>query len=137
MGVRTDERIDARGMIRRSPGEYLIIRPVREPAAAWEFPGGPLEGNESPEAALRRWCRALLGTELEIMLGQPPLAYGQGDQRVIYRYYLCGIRGPEPRPAPGYELRWVLAGQLRDYVFAPPMQQVAEWIAQEPPGAVG
>jgi 8-oxo-dGTP diphosphatase len=131
MPARQRDQTDARGMIQRAGREYLIVRRAHDPDAPWEFPGGPLEANESPEAALRRWCRSLLHIELEIILGQPPFVYGPGAQRVTYRFYLCHIASGEPEPAGVGELRWVLGAQLRDYVFAPAMQQVVDWIAEE------
>lgn len=125
-----NEWTDARAVIERRHGEYLIVRPRSDRGEQpWEFPGGRLLPRESPEAAARRICGDMLGTRLEIHLGQPPFVYNYGTHSVTYRYFFCGAIG-RPEPAGCAELRWVIAGQLRDYVFEPASQQVADWLVQ-------
>lgn len=119
--------VDARAILRRSTRELLILKPQDEPDALWQFPGGRADPRESPEAALRRHCRGLLGVELELHVGQPPFVHNFGTHSVTYRYYWAGVLG-EPRAAPACELRWVLPGQLREYDFDAPTRQVVEWL---------
>lgn len=126
--------IDTRAVIERRRGEYLIVRPRGGPTRPpWEFPGGPLRERESPEAALRRHCGELLGVRLEIHLGQPPFVFDYGSHSVTYRYFFCGCLG-RPAALGCAEVRWVLGGQLREYLFEPASQQVVDWLLEENAG---
>lgn len=121
--------IEARAIIRLAGREVLILKADRgNDAALWEFPGGRAEPRESPEAALRRHCRTLLGTEIELQVGQPPFRHDFGDREVTYRYYECGIQTGSLRPPQTVELRWVLPAQLADYTFDAPAQAVVNWL---------
>lgn len=121
--------VEARALIEKGGREYLIIRQPGNPDAPWEFPGGKLEGRESPESALRRLCRAGLGADVEIHVGQPPFVQNFGSHSITYRYYLCGLQ-PEAMKPNGVEARWVLTQQLRDYHFDPATQQVVDWLLE-------
>ncbi len=122
---------EARALIERQRREYLIARPGGGEDTPWEFPGGRIAAQESPEAGLRRLCRELLGIELEISLGQPPFVHNFGAHSVTYRYYVCAAFGDAKTV--GYaEIRWVALPQLRDYVFDRPTQQVVDWLLEGP-----
>ena len=122
---------ESRALIQRPGEHYLIVRPTNDEECPWEFPGGPLRANESPEAGLRRICRDVLGVPIEISQGQPPVAYSFGTHTVTYRYYLCGVLKGEAAALGVAELRWVLRKQLVEYVFAEPMRQVVEWLLED------
>lgn len=128
---RRDKWTDSRALIARGrQRHFLILRTVADPDRPWEFPGGRIEARESPEAGLRRLVRAQLGVELELVVGQPPFEYSFGTHTVVYRYYLCGLLQGEPRPLACAEVRWVLSGQLCEYLFDPPTQQVVQWLIE-------
>lgn len=118
--------IDARALFVRNTREFLLFR--RASDAPWEFPGGPANPNESPEGALRRWCKDLLNSEIGFITGQPPFVYGQGADAVAFRYYECTLNNPAAQPGAQVETRWIAAPQLRDYIFTPATQQVVEWL---------
>jgi mutator protein MutT len=128
--ARREKWTDSRALIVRGRRHFLIVRATADPEGGWEFPGGRIEARESPEAGLRRLVRAQLGVELELVVGQPPFEYSFGTHSVVYRYYLCGLLQGEPRPLGCAEVRWVLAGQLREYVFEQPAQQVVQWLIE-------
>jgi mutator protein MutT len=125
---------ESRALLER-PGRELLILKLRtdDPDCTWEFPGGRLENRESPEAALRRILRAALGIEVELLQGQPPFVHNFGTHSITYRYYMCGIARGNMRQPPGSETRWVKIGQLREYDFDAPTQQVVSWLL-EPEG---
>lgn len=124
--------IDARAVLERNSGEHLILRPSSDASEPhWEFPGGALKANESPESALRRACEALLGVGVDIRVGQPPFVFHYGSHAVTYRYYFGSCVGA-PAALGCREIRWVLAGQMRDYVFEPASQQVVDWLLESP-----
>lgn len=119
---------DSRALILRNGREFLLLRPNSNEGTVWEFPGGRAEPRESPEAALRRHCKRMLGVEVNFVLGQPPFVYDFGTHRVAYRFYECSMAGGEPKARDGMEIRWIQSQQMRDYVFDPPTQQVVEWL---------
>jgi len=121
--------IEARGLFENAQREYLLVRPENEPT--WRFPGDRLHAREAPEAALRRWCAAALGTQIEIVLGQPPFVHHFGTHSITYRYFVCRFANAI-RPAESLEPRWVLRPQLRDYEFDAPTQNVVDWLLEEP-----
>ncbi|MBI5863491.1 MAG: NUDIX domain-containing protein [Planctomycetes bacterium] len=130
-GPSKPEHVDVRALIERGEREMLILKPrAVDDDCPWEFPGGRAERRESPEAALRRIFRALFQAELELLQGQPPFVHNFGDHSVTYRYYICGIRIPNVAAPAGSELRWVRVGQLRDYHFDAPTQQVVDWLLE-------
>jgi ADP-ribose pyrophosphatase YjhB (NUDIX family) len=122
--------VEARALIQSPRGEYIIIRPHADADDAWHFPGGRVGPRESAEAGLRRTCRELLGVELTLHVGQPGFAWNFGTHSITYRYYVAGVARGRPEARACAELRWVLAGQLRDYVFDPPTQQVVDWLLE-------
>src|SRR5262245_14703316 len=126
---RTTDWTESRALLERPGRELLILKPrLDDPECPWEFPGGRLENRESPEAALRRIFRESLGVELELLQGQPPFIHNFGDHSVTYRYYMCTVARGTLRQPPGSEMRWVKVGQLCEYDFDRPTQQVVEWL---------
>lgn len=123
--------IDARALILRDGQEFLLLRPDSEEETVWEFPGGRAEPRESPEAALRRYCKQQLRIEVNFVLGQPPFVYDFGTHKVAYRFYECTLASGAPQVKEGAEIRWIRSQQLRDYVFDPPTQQVVDWLLGE------
>lgn len=125
--------VESRALIVSARQEYLVCLPKStDGQAVWEFPGGVAREKESPESALRRCCRDQLGIDLDITLGQPPFVHNFAGRSVTYRYFACGVSKGEPEPIGCEECRWVLAGQLRDYEFDAPTQQVVDWILENP-----
>jgi ADP-ribose pyrophosphatase YjhB (NUDIX family) len=131
------EWTEARGLIARGRSQYLIVRMRGEEGCPWEFPGGKIRHSESPEAALRRHCRGLLGIEIELLIGQPPFVFNFGSHTIRFRYYVCNVAREEPLPQGVADVRWVNRGQLRDYCFDAPGQQVVDWLLEEGPQTGG
>ncbi|TFD70523.1 (deoxy)nucleoside triphosphate pyrophosphohydrolase [Cryobacterium fucosi] len=85
----------------------------------WEFPGGKIESNESPQQALLReleeelLCTAEIGKHIETTEHE----YDFGI--VILTTYYCSLIGDEPRLTEHSELRWVQASELDQLEWAP------------------
>lgn len=109
--------------MRDGAGRVLLQqRPPGKPMAGlWEFPGGKIEANESPEAALARELHEELGITLgvedlsPIAFASEPLA---GRHLLLLLYTLDRWEG-EPQAHHATELRWVTPESMRDLPMPP------------------
>ena len=86
-------------------------------AGKWEFPGGKVEPNETPEECLERELREELGieTRVERLICSSPYDYG-GLMIELLAYRVCWLEG-EIKPNEHEEIRWVSPGELNEYDF--------------------
>lgn len=99
-------------------GKYLIARRKAGDAMGgyWEFPGGKVDGGETPDQGMARELMEELGVKAK------PLSLFDTavtpDGRAVILFYECEIEG-EPKALDSDELRWAAAGRLKDYEFLP------------------
>ena len=100
----------------------LAQRPAHKSMGGlWEFPGGKIEADESPEAALIRE----LQEELDINTSESCLAplsfasHAYDDFHLLMMLFVCRRWHGQPRPVEGGALKWVRPNQLRDYPMPP------------------
>ena len=98
---------------RRPPGKSL--------AGLWEFPGGKLDPGERPEAALIRELDEELGIAVrEACLAPLTFAsHAYPDFHLLMPLWICRRWEGTASPREGQALKWVRAGQLRDYPMPP------------------
>jgi len=100
-------------------GRILIARrPEGKPMAGlWEFPGGKIEANETPEQAVVRELREELGVEpCERCLH--PFAFVSHPYdtfHIVMPLFLCRTWDGFARPLEGQEIAWVRKEQLGSY----------------------
>jgi len=85
----------------------------------WEFPGGKVEGNESPEECLKREMKEEFGIDVSIgeHLGESVYDYGHASIKLlVYRTFWIG---GDIYPKDHDDFRWVLPDKLNEYDFAP------------------
>lgn len=118
-------------IIRR--GEEVLI--TRRPAGSshagrWKFPGGKLDGEESPEECPHREILEELGLEV---------AVGEIVEVVYFRYdwgpalilaFLCRPLGGEIRNLQVAEHRWVSPGELAAFDLLPADWPIVEKLAK-------
>ncbi len=100
----------------------IARRPEGKPLAGlWEFPGGKVNRQELPEAALGRELREELGIGVEgkDLLPFAFASHGYDAFHLLMPLYLCRLWQGIPRPMEGQAIRWVLPGALGDYPMPP------------------
>ncbi len=100
-------------------GKILIARRKKEDSMAdkWEFPGGEIESNETPEECLKRELFEEFGIDVEVgeFIGSSR-ALSPPHSIELMAYRVSHISG-EFRPAAHQEIRWVLPSELKGYDF--------------------
>jgi len=96
---------------RRKTGDRL--------AGKWEFPGGTVEQNETPKACLKREMWEEFGIKVSVggSLGKSVYHYDHGSITLL-AYRAAWVSGRIALKDHA-DYRWVSAGQLAEYDFAP------------------
>ena len=90
-------------------------------AGLWEFPGGKIDANERPEAALIRELHEELGIVVkEACLAPLTFAsYAYNDFHLLMPLYVCRRWEGFVQSREGQALKWVRARDLRQYPMPP------------------
>jgi len=104
-------------------GRVLIARRPEGKAMAglWEFPGGKVHGDETPEAALIRELDEELGIDTKESCLAPLTfaSHAYEDFHLVMPLYVCRVWKGEPTAHEHAELAWVRPMRLRDYPMPP------------------
>lgn len=114
--------VSAVALIDRDGRVLLAQRPEgKSLAGLWEFPGGKIEPNETPEAALIRELTEELGIDTaESCLAPLTFAsHSYEDFHLLMTLFVCRKWQGSPRAMEGGQLKWVRASALRDYPMPP------------------
>lgn len=90
-------------------------------AGLWEFPGGKVEENETPEVALIRELKE----ELDIHTAPSCLApltfasHSYDDFHLLMPLYVCRVWEGTPKALEGQTLAWVKSEDIEDYEMPP------------------
>jgi 8-oxo-dGTP diphosphatase len=96
----------------------ITQRPVgKSMAGLWEFPGGKVRENETPEAALVRELAEELGVETSPACLAPLTfaSHAYDDFHLLMPLYVCRRWSGTPQGREGQALKWVRAVNLRDH----------------------
>jgi 8-oxo-dGTP diphosphatase len=100
----------------------LQKRPAgRSMAGLWEFPGGKVEGGETPELALIREMEEELGVGIEVK-NLYPITFASedlGNKHLILLLYICRIWTGEPKALESPEIAWVSLSEMRNLEMPP------------------
>ena len=102
-------------MARRPEGKSM--------AGLWEFPGGKVHDDETPELALVRELREELGVDITESCLAPftfaSHAYIDAGFHLLMPLYVCRVWRGEVRPLEGQELKWVRPVRMMDLPMPP------------------
>jgi len=105
----------------RREGRILICRrsaAAKWHALKWEFPGGKVEEGENPLEALGRELEEELeiGARIGDKVAQYEFSYPGKSPILLIFYEVTDFTG-EPRNCVFEEMRWVAAGEMREFDF--------------------
>ena len=90
-------------------------------AGFWEFPGGKVEKDETPENALIREVKEELNVDINNKC-IAPLSFSEFDYKnfhLLLLLYICRRWEGKPLPMEENELKWVKPSMLRKYKMPP------------------
>ena len=103
------------GFIRKDDLVLVGKRPEKNSLPQkWEFPGGKIELNESPEIALKRELNEELGIEAEIGELKISCTHTFDDVGIIILFYEVKYFKGEPKPHHHMQIKWVEPDALND-----------------------
>lgn len=103
-------------------------------AGLWEFPGGKVEPEETPETALIRELHEELGIETWHSCLAPIAfaSHGYQDFHLLMPLFACRKWNGIVQPREGQKLAWVRAEKLTDYPMPPAdiplIPQIRSWL---------
>lgn len=114
--------VSAAALIDRDGRVLLAQRPMNKPMGGlWEFPGGKVEANETPEAALIRELKEELDIDTSASC-LAPIAFASHRYptfHLLMPLYACRVWRGVLRPREGQNLTWVKPARLVDYPMPP------------------
>ncbi|MEO1090137.1 MAG: (deoxy)nucleoside triphosphate pyrophosphohydrolase [Pseudomonadota bacterium] len=97
-------------------GRVLVAQrpPDKKMAGLWEFPGGKIEPDETPEAALIRELQEELGVDTHQSCLAPLTfaSHGYDDFHLLMPLFVCRVWQGQPKGHDGQALRWVRPQEL-------------------------
>ncbi len=109
------------GIIKNSSGQILACRRglERHLGGLWEFPGGKVDAEETPEVALARELHEELG--ITVRVGEPLSAiveWTDGAVSIRLRGFFCEVTEGTPHAHEHEEIRWCEPSELSDLDWA-------------------
>ena len=85
----------------------------------WEFPGGKMEENETPEQAIVREVKEELGVDLGCRAPLSFISSDRDDHHIIVYLFISRDTNGIPHGKEGQEIKWVRVNELNNYELLP------------------
>lgn len=111
----SSEVVDVVCAIIREGRHVLIVQraQVDQGAGDWEFPGGKVEENESPEAALIREIEEELSLQVEVISFIAENTHQYASKKIKLRAYWCRIVAGELKLNEHLDFRWLIPSEIK------------------------
>jgi A/G-specific adenine glycosylase len=113
-------------LIDRRPAEGLL-------GGLWEFPGGKIEADETPEECIQREIREELGIEIEVGPHLITVDHAYTHFRVKLIVHHCQYRSGIPTPIECDEIRWVTPAEMSTFPFPKANGRIIEVLGEQSP----
>lgn len=113
-------------------GRFLIARKKRgHLAGLWEFPGGKIEPDETPEECLTREIEEEFGIQIRIDQYLATSQYTYPHISIELIGYLASYLTGELNPTDHDRVEWVRVSEMKGYSFAPADLPLIEALAEK------
>ena len=121
------------GILRNTKNEVLLGKRIKGKSLKgyWEFPGGKIESNETPEEALFREFQEELGVEIGMSKKMETIVYQYDHYDVLLMPFKIIDYIGNPAGLEGQELMWCATDQLKEVEILPADQPLVEKLAVE------
>jgi 8-oxo-dGTP diphosphatase len=92
----------------------------------WEFPGGKLEPDETPEECIVREIKEELDMDIEVIDIYKVVKFKYEEKDILLLCYLCRVLSGEGRTVECNDFRWVNKEELESFDFVPADLSVVE-----------
>jgi 8-oxo-dGTP diphosphatase len=107
----------------REAGSHMELR--------WEFPGGKLEPDETPEECIVREIKEELDLDIEVIDIYKVVKFKYEEKDILLLCYLCKILSGEGKPLECNDFKWVERDKLLEYEFVPADFPIVEKIMRD------
>lgn len=123
--------VTAAAMIRN--GKVLIAQ--REAGShmeyRWEFPGGKLEPDETPEECIKREIKEELDMDIKVIDIYKVVKFEYEEKDILLLCYLCKILKGEGKSLECNDFKWVTRDELEGFDFVPADLPIVEKLRSE------
>ena len=88
-------------------------------AGYWEFPGGKIENDETPEACICRELKEELNIQVTVNNFLADNEHDFGTFKILLKAYICTFLDGDFSLTDHDEIKWVDAGELNSFNLAP------------------
>jgi len=97
----------------------------------WEFPGGKLEPDETPEECIVREIKEELDLDIEVKDIYKVVKFKYEEKDILLLCYLCKILSGKGKTLECNDFKWVERDKLSEYEFVPADLPIVEKIMRD------
>ena len=117
------------GVIARGDEIFITLRPDNvHQGGKWEFPGGKIEKDETPETALRREIKEELAADIKVDRFLGTVDYDYPHFHLTMECYLCHVARGTLTILEHSAFRWVRKEELEKVDWLPADKIAVEWV---------